>query len=70
MEYISVTSSNLRSVAYDEDDEMLEIIFKDGGTYRYHALPAYIYQNLMNALSKGKYFHQHIKDRYRTTKVR
>jgi hypothetical protein len=69
MEHILVSSSNLRSVAYDEDGETLEIIFNDGGTYRYHAVPAYIYQNLMNAPSNGSYFHQHIKDRYHTTKL-
>jgi hypothetical protein len=70
MNHTIVSSSNLRSVGYDEDDETLEIIFHDGGTYRYDGVPSYIYQQLMNAASKGTYFHSHIKNRYRTTKIR
>ena len=70
VEHISVSSSNLKSVGYDEDEEVLELTFHSGGTYQYSDVPSYIYQGLMNASSKGSYFHSNIKNRYSTTKVR
>lgn len=65
-----VTSSNLRSVGYDENTNTLEIEFHGGGVYQYSAVPINIYQGLMNASSHGKYFHRHIKRHYRYTKIR
>jgi hypothetical protein len=66
----SVTSSNLRSVGYDASTKILEIEFNSGGVYEYYNVPLAVYQGLMNAPSHGKYFHRHIKDSYRYSKVR
>lgn len=49
---------------------MLEIAFREGGIYQYHGVPHGVYEALMRAPSKGRYFHDHIKDRYHTVKVR
>ncbi len=76
-EFIPVDSSNLDSVAYSEGYQagvswlyrILFIRFKSGGTYAYHDVPAQIYTALMNAASKGKYFHQNIKSVYSWEKV-
>lgn len=57
-----VTSSNLCSVGYDEDGQVLEIEFRNGGVYQYYSVPRSIYEGLMNAASHGKYFHAHIRD--------
>ena len=62
-----VTSSNIASVGYENGT--LEIAFVDGGVYQYSNVPEQIYLGLMSAASKGGYFHDHIKDRYLTSKV-
>lgn len=59
-----VESSNLASVGFDKDNEILEIEFNHGGVYQYFEVPAEEYEALMNAGSHGSYFHQNIKDVY------
>lgn len=65
-----VSSSNLESVGYDSNDEILEIKFHSGGIYQYLNVPFEKYKSLMNASSKGSYFASFIKDRYRYRKIR
>nr|WP_228859692.1 KTSC domain-containing protein [Xenorhabdus sp. PB61.4] len=47
----------------------MEIGFHDGGVYQYYAVPSRVYQGLMNASSKGKYFHQYIRNSYQYKKI-
>jgi hypothetical protein len=56
-----VSSSNLRAVGYDEWSNTLEIEFRSGRVYVYFAVPYERYTGLMNAGSKGRYFHYNIK---------
>lgn len=70
MDRIPVSSSNLSSVGYDEDDRILEIEFNSGGVYQYYDVPHRIHQELMNASSHGKYFHSNIKDNFRYDQIR
>ena len=65
----TVSSSNLHSVGYDSSSAILEISFHSGGVYQYYNVPESVYFSLLNASSKGKYFHQYIKNRYRYRKV-
>jgi hypothetical protein len=65
-----VKSSSIRSVGYDDSSSLLEIEFNNGGIYQYLTVPKSAYDSLIAAASKGKYFDQLIKDRYRTVKVR
>jgi KTSC domain len=69
MNHTSVSSSNLRSVGYDQGSSTLEIAFHNGGTYQYSGVPSSVYQSLIHASSKGTYFHDHIRDRYPTRKI-
>ncbi len=71
MERTPVSSSNLRSVGYDPNEETLEIEFHSGGTYQYYGVPLQKYEGLMSASSKGSYFDAYIKKAgYRYRKVR
>ncbi|ACM58352.1 hypothetical protein HALDL1_03820 [Halobacterium sp. DL1] len=70
MDRTSVSSSNLRSVGYNQDDQILEIEFNSGGVYRYFSVPANIHTDLMNASSHGKCFHSNIKNVYQYEQVR
>jgi hypothetical protein len=65
-----VSSSDLRSVGYDNSTNTLEIEFNSGGVYQYYGVPPAVYQGLMNAPSHGKYFHAQIKGVYRYTRIR
>lgn len=64
-----VQSSNVRSVGYDPASQVLEVEFHDGSVYQYRGVPSTVHAGLMAAPSKGKYLHEHIKDRYRYEKL-
>ena len=66
----SVSSTNIKSVGYDEQNKILEVEFKSGWVYQYYSVPLEIYDALMNAPSHGRYFHQFIKDKFSTKRVR
>ena len=63
----TVESSNLATVGFS--DGVLEIEFKHGGVYQYFNVPKTVYEGLMAAESKGKYFHQFIRDKYEFVKL-
>ncbi len=65
-----VQSTNLRSVGYDATAMTLEIEFHSGGIYQYLSVPVAVYHGLMQAPSKGSYFHDLIRDRYPFRRVR
>lgn len=70
MERQPVSSSDLLSVGYEEENQILEIEFIKGGIYQYYGVSIDIYDGLMNAGSKGSYFNQNIKKGgYSCTKV-
>lgn len=66
---ITVQSSNLRAVDYDWSGT-LTIAFHSGGVYEYFDVPHSEYAGLMNASSRGKYFHARIKNRYLYRRIR
>ena len=70
MERECVSSSNLESVGYDANDEILEIKFHSGGIYQYFNVSLEKFDSLMSASSKGSYFARHIKNRHRFRKIR
>lgn len=67
MQRTLVSSSNLHSVGYDPNSNILEIEFLSGRIYRYSNVPHHIYLELMNASSHGKYFNAYIKNDFDCT---
>ena len=65
----NVISSNIESVGYDGESQILEVEFKSGSIYQYLNMPGYEYESLMGAPSLGSYLNDHIKDRYICNKV-
>ena len=61
IEMINVQSSNLEAVGYDDKHNILVVEFKHGGTYQYISVDKSIYENLLLADSKGKFFDQYVK---------
>lgn len=65
MERQTVSSSNLASVGYDPNSEILEVEFlSNGKIYEYYNVPQFTYDRLMEASSIGRYFNIEIKDVY------
>ncbi len=61
MDRIPVSSSNLASVGYDPLTTTLEVEFLNGRIYQYSGIPMEVYVGLMNAPSKGSFFHHHVR---------
>lgn len=69
MERTSVVSSNIASIGYSEDEQILEVEFLKGGVYQYTGVPRYVYESLMGAGSKGEFFAANIKNSFPFYKV-
>ncbi len=62
MRRVTVESTSIASIGYDRQRRELEIEFRDtGDVYRYFAVSAGEYADLMAAESKGTYFNQVFK---------
>lgn len=64
MNRVPVRSSNIISIGYEEETQLLEVEFKTGRIYRYSSVPPHVYASLMRSESHGKYFLQHISNIY------
>jgi KTSC domain len=64
-----VTSSSLRSIGYDRKAQTLEVEFKNGGVYRYSEVPLELWMRLQKSTSKGKFFQEHVRDRFPTARL-
>ena len=65
MNWIQVSSTNVKAVAYDEATSTLSVEFQAGNIYRYFDVPLSIFNELIEASSKGSYFNSSIKNRFR-----
>jgi len=64
MRRTAVDSTTMRSVGYDSAEQILEVEFTSGAVYQYLEVPAGVFDELMHAKSKGRYFNQEIRDDY------
>lgn len=69
MRRTKVTSSNVVSVGYDQQNMRLHVEFKGGSIYEYEGVPFGEAARLTTAPSVGSYFAAHIKDKYPTKKL-
>lgn len=61
----SVKSTNLKTIAYSPDVQMMECVFnKEDRIYVYYDVPIHVYKKLLNAPSKGKYHWREIRFKY------
>ena len=65
MKMIRVVSSALQAVGYDPETWRMKITFAQGYTYDFCGVPQHVYDGLMRAGSKGTYYNDYIKDRYK-----
>lgn len=62
---VLLDSSSLRSVGYSTEAGTLDVAFRSGSVYRYFGVPLLVYQALLDASSKGRYFVHSIRSSYR-----
>ena len=67
---VSVKSSAMTAVGYEPDTRTLRIRFIQDADYDYSGVPPEVYQGMLSAESRGKYYHKHIKCKYRSKRVR
>ena len=61
---IPVNSSSIRAVGYD--GHFLYVLFHTSDTiYSHPGVPESVFRSLMDATSKGIYYNQHIRGRYK-----
>lgn len=69
MERYSIASSNIASIGYDEGSQVLEVEFLSGTVYQYYGVPLNIYEELLQAGSKGRFLNTYIKNAYGYSRV-
>lgn len=69
MERYSVASSNIASIGYDAPSQTLEVEFLSGTIYQYYGVPENMYDQLMQAGSKGRFLNTYIKNAYGYSRV-
>ena len=67
---IRVKSSNVHSIGYDNEKEILQVEFLNGSVYEYYEVPEIIFNEFMAATSKGKYGNRYIFYSYHYQKVK
>ena len=71
MNRVAVESSFLAAIGYDSDSSILKVEFQDGDLYQYQNVPTNIYEEFMDAPSKGTYLNTRLKDpKYPHKKIR
>lgn len=63
-EMTPVSSSNIESIGYDEQEEIVYVRFLNGSLYVYKGVPIHEYENLLQAPSHGSYLHRNYKNVY------
>lgn len=67
MERISVDSSNISEVGWENG--ILEIEFSSGRIYEYFDVSYEIYEAMMQSPGIGEYFHEHIKNSFKYSRI-
>jgi len=66
---VNLQSTSLNAATFQEQSAFLELEFRNGAIYRYSDVPAQVYRELLRAESKGRYFNQHVRNRFSYTKI-
>ncbi|MCL4486545.1 MAG: KTSC domain-containing protein [Chloroflexi bacterium] len=64
MQLVTVESSSIHAIGYDEAERILEVVFNNGGIYQFVDVPPAEFKALMHADSKGRYLNANIRNLY------
>lgn len=65
VEMIPIESSNIEGAGYNNKTKQLWVAFKGNKVYRYDLVPKKLFEELLQAESKGKYLNEHIKANFK-----
>lgn len=66
---VPVGSSVIAFASYNVVTRTLTIEFQSGKIYAYDGVPSYIFDELLETASAGRYFNYYIKDKYSTRDI-
>ena len=69
MKRVQLVSSMMASAGYDSRTRVLEIEFVVGAVYQYFDVPLDGYQDLLDAPSHGRFFHNRIRSAFHCQRV-
>jgi KTSC domain-containing protein len=61
---VSLDSTTLAAVAYDDRRGELQLDFRDGTRYAYSGIAPELFRHLLCATSKGSFFNRYIRGRF------
>lgn len=64
-----VQSSQIHAVGYDVDKKTLRVSFNSGGIYDYADVPEHIHKDMLAAKSVGSFFHTHVRNVFKYTRL-
>lgn len=64
---INVDSKAISAIGYEDHELIVEL--KSGSAYQYSKVPELVWEAFESSKSKGKYYNEHIRKRYETTKL-
>lgn len=64
VEMLYVNSSNVASVGYDEENQIVHVRFLNNALYIYKGVPEHDFNGLVSAASVGSYLHRSFKNVY------
>lgn len=65
-----VESAMLMGIGYNSASRTLGVVFYSKAIYHYLDVPRAVYEGLLGARSRGHYFLEHIRGKYKQEKVR
>jgi hypothetical protein len=66
---VAVESTAFATAGYDEVQQLLQLEFCSGELYHYFGVPLSVFEALLAAPSKGRYFHHAILGRYQFVRL-
>jgi hypothetical protein len=69
MQRVHLESNLLKTAAYQDQLDFLELEFRSGVVPHYFGVSALTYQELLRAESKGGYFNRHIRNCFATVMI-
>lgn len=65
VEMMPIESSNIEGAGYNNKTKQLWVAFKGNKVYRYDLVPRKLFEELLQAESKGKYLNENIKGNFK-----
>lgn len=67
---VAVESTWISSVSYNRPNKILTLVTNVGSTYKIANVPRSFFDKWKNSPSKGKFYHENVKDRFNLIKVK